>query len=310
MEPDPGNISFLFSFIFLAQISWTSFALSICVLLLLLIASALISGSEVAFFAITPEGFQALEEENKLSSKRIVSLLRQSQKLLATILIANNFINIGIVILSDYILTNTLPEDTFTGISTTILNFIGESSLSIATINHGINFLVTVIGVTFALVLFGEVTPKVYARINSLKIARIMAGPLSFLVRLFSPLSKLLVNWTNRIERRLEDKGIGKGTSSDEITEAIDLMSGNEPADEKETDLLKKIVRFGNVNISQIMKPRTDVVGLDASLNFEEVLKVIRSCEYSRLPVFEETLDSITGILHVKKFMKLSLIHI
>lgn len=305
MEPDPGNISFLFDFIFLLQISWSSFVGSIVALLLLLIASALISGSEVAFFAITPKVFHDLEDENKLSSKRIVALLKESQKLLATILIANNFINIGIVILSDYLLSNTLPEDTFTNWSKAIARVLGEESFSISSINDAIIFLITVIGVTFILVLFGEVMPKVYARINTLKIARITAGPLSFLVRFFAPISKFLVSWTNKIEKRLEDKAIiGKETSSDEITEAIDLMSSNERAGEAETDLLKKIVRFGNVNISQIMKPRTDVVGLDASLNYKEVLEVVRACEYSRLPVFEETLDSITGILHVKKFMK------
>ncbi len=305
MDPDSDSIYFLFNFFFLLQISWTSLAASIVVLLFLLTASALISGSEVAFFAITPKVYHDLEEENKQSSKLIVNLLKQSQKLLATILIANNFINIGIVILSDYILRNTLPENTFTKLSEKVISFFGESpSISIEGINRGFNFLVTVIGVTFVLVLFGEVMPKVYARVNTLKIARMMASPLSLLTRLFSPISRLLVNWTNKIEEKLEDKALGKGTSSDEINEAIDLMSGNKSTDEDEADLLKKILRFGNVNISQIMKPRMDVVGLDVSLNFEEVLEIIREKGHSRLPVYEENLDSIKGILHVKKFMK------
>lgn len=304
MEPDPDSFLFLFETVFLLQISWASFAISIFVLLLLLIGSALISASEVAYFAITPKVFRKLEEEKKSSSGRIVNLLEQSQKLLATILIANNFINIGIVILSDFILRNSLPEDTFSNISQRIINVFGGASFSVGAVNHGLNFLVTVIGVTFLLVLFGEVAPKVYARINFLKMARFMAFPLTILTDVFSPVSQLLVNLTNRIEKRLEDKTLGKGASSDEITEAINLITGNKKKNGDEADLLKKIVRFGNVNISQAMKPRVDVVGLDASLNFEEVLQVIRASEYSRLPVFEENLDSIVGILHVKKFMK------
>jgi len=304
LESDPDSLLFFLNTIFLLQISASSFVVSIVCLLLLLMGSALISGSEVAYFSITPKVFQDLEEEKKISSRRIINLLEQPQKLLATILIANNFINIGIVILSDYILRNSLPENTFTHISQKIVALPGAGSFSIATVNRGINFLITVVGVTSILVFFGEISPKVYARINAIKIARMMSLPLTILMKVFSPISRLLVNWTNSIEKRLEDKSIGKGASSDELEEAIDLISGAEKSDEEETDLLKKIVRFGNVNISQIMRPRVDVVGLDANMDFGEVLKIIRESKYSRLPVYEENLDSIKGILHVKKLLK------
>ena len=250
-------------------------SLAFLFILVLLLFSALISGSEVAFFSLDASKW---ENESKADIKPIKKLLKRPNFLLATILISNNFINVAIVIVSTFI-TNRL------------FDFSSYPFLS---------FFLQVIVVTFALLLMGEVIPKVYANQKSLGFAKLMAGPLTILSTLFSPLSKLLVSSTRIIEKKFQSKGYK--ISLDELSSALDLAGENDTKEE-EKRILRSIVEFGNIQVKEIMKSRVDVTAIEQSTSFEDVKKVIISCGYSRIPVFKETFDSVLGILYIKDLL-------
>lgn len=290
-----------YSFLLLAAaISPLQLGGAIAALLLLLLSSALISGSEVAFFSLSLNDFARLSEENTPAAKRILKLKEKPRTLLATILISNNFINIAIVIVSDFILRHTLAEGVLERWSATLIDQFGLA-IDVERMASGLNFVITVVGVTFLLVLFGEVAPKIYARINNLQMARFMSGPLMLLMRLFAPLSALLVNGTRIIENRLSRRHSGAPLASrEEIDQAIDLTVSRESNAHQEIDMLKRIVKFSDVSVRQIMKPRPDIVAVEWHTPYREVLKKIKESGYSRLPVYEEDLDHIVGILYAK----------
>ncbi len=279
---------------------------AVFLIILLLACSALISGSEVAFFSLNINDVKKLEQENSTTSNRILLLRRQPRKLLATILISNNFINIGIIILSEFVLRHLLAEETRQGWAKVILPALGlENYFSTEQTAWMINFLIAIVGVTFFLVLFGEVAPKVYAKLNKVKLARLMARVLAFLNRIFTPFSTPLVRGTNFIERRLAGpNGSGNVTSREEIDQAIELaVKEDETNTEQEIDILKSIVKFGDVSVKQIMCSRVDVVAVDFRLGYHELLDVVRKSGFSRIPVYDEDFDNITGILYVKDLM-------
>ena len=300
MDPDLGYI-FLstFHFSLLAILNFEILG-AIFLVLLLLICSALISGSEVAFFSLSPNDVDELKQENSTVSNRIISLKEQPRKLLATILICNNFINIGIVILSDFIIKKVLTKGS-------LLNWVDTNSnwitlpLTNNQIATGIHFFFTIVLVTFLLVLFGEVAPKVYANLNNVKLARFMSGTLSFFNKLLSPLSSVLVSWTNWIEKRLANKTHQANlTSKEDIDEAIKLTVLNNADSKEEGDILKSLVKFGNVTAKQVMRSRVDVKAMDFRMNFKELTKMVIRTGYSRFPVYDDDLDNITGILYSK----------
>ena len=272
--------------------------------LILLVCSALISSSEVAFFSLNPNDLKELEQENTKASRRILELRETPRTLLATILICNNFINIAIVIVSEYLFRNLLPAKLIDGWSAGIIKSLRLDSFTNITqqgMSTGIYFFITVVGVTFLLVLFGEVAPKVYAKINNLRLARFMSTVLTFLVQVFKPLSKLLVRGTNLIEKRLK-KSSQSGTiaSREEIDQAIELTVKDSEHGKEDVDILKGIVKFGEVSVKQIMRSRVDVVAIDFRTSFEELMKIVKDSGYSRIPVFDEDFDSVTGMLYVK----------
>ena len=238
-----------------------------------------------------------------------MSLRDKPRLLLATILISNNFINIGIIIVSEFILGEVLSDTVRQSWSSAMIkglpfleSFLGFSVKGLA---DAINFLIAIIGVTFLLVLFGEVAPKVYAKLNNMKLARFMSGTLSLLMGLFKWISLPLVSGTNLIERKLAARsGNGSITSREEIDQAIELaVKEDEKNAEKEIDILKSIVKFGDVSVKQIMRPRVDVVAIDFRMDYHELLKIVKDSGYSRLPVFDEDFDNITGILYGKDLM-------
>ncbi len=282
-------------------ISWGGLILGILIVVLLLVCSALISSSEVAFFSLTASDFQKLEQENIRSSQNILALKNFPRRLLATILISNNFINIGIVILSDYIFRMALPVINFVNMMKSVPDnwlLFGITRTQLGEYTH---FGTTVIGVTFLLVLFGEVAPKVYAKLNNMRIARFMARPLMLLSSVFKPLSNLLVSGTKVIERKLANHTGASSTSKEDIDQAIELTVKDE---QQEIDILKGIVKFGEVSVKQIMCSRVDVVAVDFKTTFVELIKQIKKSGYSRIPVFDEDFDNITGILYVKDLLK------
>jgi gliding motility-associated protein GldE len=299
MELDVDPPSLFLTIIFLSFSGFnTGLIISLFILIILIISSALISGSEIAFFSITPHQLNILKEEGSKNSETIIRLKNDQSKLLATILITNNFVNIAIVLVSDYILKNFLANDLLNTWAQNLVELPLFSSLTISSMVNIISFTITVVGVTFILVLFGEVMPKIYASVNNIKLARLMATPISFLLKVFSPVSNLMVKWTDIVERKLEkSKSSFSSTDKDEINDALDITLNS---DDQELDILKSILKFSDVSVKQIMKPRIDVVAIEDNISYDEVLKIVRESGFSRIPVFHEDFDNIIGILYAK----------
>lgn len=247
-----------------------------CVLLLLLICSALISGSEVAFFSLNASDLESLEENNA-ENERINNLLKQPEELLGTILIANNFVNVGIVILSSFLLNEYFSPENW-------------STLAV--------FLVEILSITTVLLLFGEILPKVYARSSRLSFAKLVAGFLSGIHKILLPLSRRLSKTVNR----LSIEGKGPSISVDDLEQALELTSDDNTKVEEQR-ILKGIVRFGSTSVKEVMTPRTSVVAIDEKTGYHEALNKMTESGYSRIPVFEENLDQIKGLLYVKDLL-------
>lgn len=242
-------------------------------IIILLTFSAFVSGAEISYFSLNMSDLEELNENNK-KSKLIYRLLREPNSLLATILIANNFINVAIVIISTYL--------------TSISFVFPEGSI--------LEFVFQVIVITSFLVLFGEITPKVYANQNAVKFSLWMAKPLIILRKIFYPFSYLLVSSTSIIENRL--KRNDSNVNIEEISKALDLT--DEQHEGKEGKILRSIVEFGNTDVKEIMKSRVDVIAVDKETKYSELLKIITSSGYSRIPVFDKQFDNILGILYIK----------
>ena len=305
MESEPPSalyLSGIFLFHAIPLITSTSAFLGILVLGILLLCSAIISGSEVAYFSLSPDDIQSLKDEGDSASKRVLQLKRFPRRLLATVLIANNFINIAIVVLSDYLVNQFLGEKGFAGFSQWLTEHISFIAYSASDYARLLNFLVTVVGVTFLLVLFGEVAPKIYAKFNNLSFARRISASLTTLNTLFYPLSGLLVGWSKRLERSLDMSGNSQD-HKDQIEEAIELtVIGDQHADQ-EVNILKSILKFNEVSVKQIMRNRVDLIAENVTSNLEEVLNTIQSSGYSRIPVYEDSIDHIIGVLYAKDFI-------
>lgn len=287
--------------LFLISASGQGGLLAFLFLLVLIISSALISGSEVAFFSLDRNDLRKLAEEGSPSSQKITNLLDRPRRLLATILIANNFINIAIVIVSDYLLWIWISEETFTVWAKEILTFI-PGLLSETLLARIFNFILAVGLVTFILVLFGEVTPKVYANVNGLTLARFMSRPLHIIDRMISPFSNFLVSMSKTLEAKLGN-AFKKDVNREEIDRAIELTVTQDKHTTHEIDILKSIMKFGDVTVKQIMCSRVDVVALDVESPYDEVLQTIKDSGYSRLPVYDNDFDNVVGILYVKDLL-------
>lgn len=297
MESEPPNPDYYIQLYFLL-ISTPGVILLLAVLIVLLVCSALVSGSEVAYFSLGPNDIKDLKEEKSNKSNLILELKEKPQELLATILIANNFINIAIVILSDHILRSIFKDSTFDGWAAYLESGIGLFSVN--TYVHIISFLLTILLVTFLLVLFGEVTPKIYANINKMGFAKTMSRPLTILGKVLSPMSNFMVKSTNRIEHRLGKKQSSQAETKEELDKAIELTVSQEESTEEEADILKGIIKFNDVAVKQIMKSRVDVVALDFGSDYDTIMQTVKESGYSRLPVIEEDFDNILGILYIK----------
>ncbi len=250
----------------------------IALLFLLLLCSALISGAEVALFSLTRTDLEDETQTNATAINIITKLLERPKKLLATILVANNFINIGIVILFAY-----LGEFIFTGIQSELLQFLLE-----------------VVVITFLILLFGEILPKIYASRNKMKFAVLMAYPLRVLDVLFSPLSLPMRSITIGIHSKLGKQK--SNLSVDQLSQALELTSEADTTKE-EQKILKGIVSFGNTDTKQVMRPRIDIFALNINQKYLEIIPEIVKNGYSRIPVFEENIDKIKGILYVKDLL-------
>jgi len=273
-------------------------------LFFLLILSALVSGSEVAFFSLSPKDLDDLKnDENKLS-KRILKLRNTPRRLLATILISNNLINIAIVIISDFLIRKVLGDEILFSWAESIATIIPVDAFNIC---RTLSFLITIAGVTFLLVLFGEVAPKIYANLNNMKFAKMMAIPMDILSSLFKPFSLLLVKLSSKLESKFIQERTGiDDTSKEDLDKAILLTVNNEEESSEEVDILRGIIKFGNVSAKQIMKSRVDVVAIEENEDFGALMAMIKESGFSRIPVYSEDFDNISGILYVKDLLGFS----
>lgn len=266
----------------LLQASTGAFSVSnttvlIIIILILLLLTAITAGAETAYFSLNAKDINYLKTREQPSARQAIQLLDQPKMLLATILVANNFINIAIVIT-----TNLL---------------VGEFISSASPI---ISFLVQVIFVTFLLVLFGEVLPKVYATQNNMRMALFAAPILKGMTGIFRPVSKMLVSSTTFIEEKIGSRGAG--LTNEDFEQAIELTVGH-TATREEVNIFKGILKFGNITVRQVMRTRLDVSGVPYELNFPQVQKLAIDVGYSRMPVFEGNLDNIKGMIHSKDFL-------
>ena len=279
MDPDPELLlTFLLSFDFLTSINAV-------VLIVLLICSALISGTEVAFFSLSQSDLNELSNEGK-EDNIIVTLLERPRKLLATILITNNFINILIVLL-------------FASLAETLFGDF-DYEMNLYFFSLPIRFLIEVILVTFLILLFGEVLPKVYASRNALSFSKLMAKFINFVNLILTPFSLPLITLTKFIEKKLGNKN--SNFSVETLSQALELTSeGATTKDEQK--ILEGIVNFGNTETVQIMKPRIDIFALYDDEEYEVVLDKILKNGYSRNPVYNDSIDNIVGVLYAKDLL-------
>ena len=277
MDPDP--LSLFFNFIALDG----TLALKVVTLIFLLGCSALISGAEVAFFGLSPTDINEIDEKKTSKGSIIVKLLDRPKKLLATILIANNAINIGIVLLFS-IIGDTL----FASINFMLFGFIS------------IRFLLEVVVATFLILMFGEILPKVYANRNQISFAHFMSYPMKVLDVLFSPLSLPMRSGTIFMFNKLGKEK--SNLSVDHLSQALELTSDGDTT-KQEQKILEGIVSFGNTDTKQVMRPRIDMFALGADMKFSDVLQEIKRNGYSRIPVFSDNMDNVSGVLYVKDLL-------
>ena len=247
------------------------------ILVILLFLSAMISGSEVGFFSLSDEEIARSKTSNSRTDQFIVKLLDQPKRLLATILILNNLVNVGFVTLSTFLSWEIMGSKTTEGIVVASLTAI----------------------VTFSILFFGEIIPKNYATQNPKSFIRKTAIPLSFFSSFFRPLSWLLMSISNVIEKRMEKRGYE--ISLDGLNHALELTGTETTMEEK--DLLKGIVNFGTISVKQVMQSRMDIMAVDIETNFHELMDKVNKSGYSRIPAYNETVDKIEGVLYIKDLL-------
>ncbi|MES2429920.1 MAG: gliding motility-associated protein GldE [Bacteroidota bacterium] len=272
-------INFTTSFVFLA-IPAAASAVLIFLTILLLVISFLIAGSEVAFFSLTYKDINMLKTKQQPAFKRIVTLLEQPKTLLASMLIANSFVNIGIILISNILMDGWLQQLHLT---------------------FWVGFLIKVFTVTFLIVLFAEVLPKVWATHHKVWFASTASLVVEIFNSIFFRLSKWMVGYSDNIEKKFSSANSSMLDNS-QLDYAIDLLPEHEATIE-EKQILKGIRKFGDTTVKQIMRTRLDVSGIDHDSNFEDVIIKVEELHYSRLPVYKHNLDEILGVLHTKDLL-------
>jgi len=243
------------------------------ILVVMLAGSALMSASEVAFFSFRPEDIENFKTNKDNQSKTAMKLYNDPEKLLSTVLVANNTINIAIVLLSAYL-------------SSRLFDFTSEPV---------IGFIINAVVITFLLLFFGEIMPKVFASRNHVRVALFMAYPLTILVKVCYPVTSLLILSTSFVKKRTGTRR--SNISMNDLSDALELTSDEFDEDER---ILKGIVNFGNINVSAIMSPRIDVTAIDIRAGFDKIVPVIIDSGFSRIPVYSCSFDNVKGILYAK----------
>lgn len=250
----------------------------LAIVVLLLATSAFVSASETAFFSLEPKDIDTLQESDNATDKMILKLRADSPRLLSTILITNNLVNVAIVVL-----TSTLMARLF--------DFTGSPILS---------FLIDTVLITFLLLLFGENLPKLYANSNNMKVCRFAAYPLNVCEVLLYPLCWLMTKPLSKMSRNEKKRHNSQPITMDDIEQAFEVTQEDIKEDK---ELLEGIIHFGDINASAAMTPRVDMVAVEDTASFAEVIRLINKTEYSRMPVYHDNLDDIKGILYIKDLL-------
>jgi gliding motility-associated protein GldE len=251
----------------------------IILLLVLLLFSFIVSGAEVSFFSLSNKDINILKTKQQPSYKRVVDLLEEPKTLLASLLIANSFFNIAIIIISNILL---------------------EGVLSQTTIALWLDFVIKIVAVAVILVLFCEVMPKILARHNNIRFSKEVGPFIEGIFYLCSRPGRWLVKYSDVVERKLSVSSAA-AYRREEIYDAIDITApGDDENSAKEKDILKGIVKFSNIPVKQVMKTRLDVSGIEYDTSFKDLVRKIEELHYSRLPVYKEDLDEVVGIIHTK----------
>ncbi len=269
----------------LGAISWNiqffpftaGIAVSLVVIVILLIFSALVSGSEVAYFSLSPAENQKLSGRSTKKNIYTAKNLESPEQLLATILVANNFVNVGIVILMSFTVDS-------------LVDFSNEPILG---------FVFQVIFISFILLIIGEIIPKVYAAKHALKFARFISLPLYYLIKMLKPINSLLIFSTSFVNKRMHSGN--QHISVDQLSQALELTSQIELKEDQE--ILKGIVKFGNKSVVEIMRSRVDVISADIKDSYAKIMNIITENGFSRIPVYSGTFDNIKGILYIKDIL-------
>lgn len=269
--PDPVLLLDIILFIKAPSLMVLACLLTIVVLLF---CSALVSGSEVAFFSLSPGQLNEVDKSNSSRDVTLQSLLRKPDNLLATILIANNLVNVAIIVLSTVVV---------------------DSMVDFEQVSVFGAFLIQVVLVTFLILMAGEVLPKVYASTHNLKLARFMSGPISAMSTLFSPLSRILISMTSLVKGRVK---AGGELTVDHLEHAMEITK--DEARTEETKILEGIVKFGNTDVKQVMTPRVDTFAVAIDMPFAELLESVVDKGFSRMPVYKDSLDEVIGMLYLK----------
>ena len=264
--------------LFVLNITWKVW-LALFISIIFICLSAAFSSSENAFFSLTQAQLDQLRDSDNKNDQLIIKLLNNPQRLLATILISNNFVNIVITLLMAYIVA-------------CIFNFTDYPVLG---------FIIETILITFLLLLFGEISPKLYAAKEPLKTAQRLAPMLNIATYLLTPFSAILVKSTHIVEKRAEHHKVHNDITMDELSQAIELTN---LGSEKDKEMLEGIVTFGDKEVSDIMRSRLDIVAVDIKSNFKQLLKIITDSGYSRLPVYSGSTDNIRGLIFSKDLIQ------
>ena len=255
------------------------YVVSYSAIVVLLLVSALVSASEVAFFSLTPNDLAECRESDAPAHLKIADLLKKPRLLLATILVIHDFVNVGIVTLSTFMMWEMAgtrrPPEVIVGLVT--------------------------FGATFFITFFAEIIPKVYAVQHNMTIVRRVASLWKVLERICLPVSWPLMHLTGLVERRVEKRGYS--TTLEELNQALELTTENSETTEKEKDILKGIVNFGTLTVKQVMKSRVDISAVDVELGFRDLLEQVKKLGFSRIPAYRESLDNIEGILYIKDLL-------
>jgi gliding motility-associated protein GldE len=251
-------------------------------IIVLLVIVALVSAAESAFFSLTPNEMEELKTSGTKTDEKILAFIDTPKRLLATLLISVNFLSIAIVILN----------------STFVF---GEEGLFDFSLSPLLGFIIQVVIITFLILLVGEVTPKIYATQNSLKVTRVLVYFVQFLQGLFYPISTFLIFSTSLLDKVI--KPLSHNISIDELSQALDLTN-DEDMPEEDQKILQGIVKFGNTDVKQIMKPRIDVTAYEFGTGYKKLLEDITNFGFSRMPIYKDTLDNVAGVLYTKDLLQ------